>query len=90
MSESVSDVQLPDEALRLLEQGERDGCLTMSEFEALVETQELDDEHTAALHEELDRRGIEITDDCVRDGAGDAGYSNGELAGATTDSGTRC
>ena len=86
MTESISDTQLPDDILALVEQGERDGCLTMSEVETLVETLDLDDELTAALHEELDRRGIEITDDCVRDGAGDAAYSNGELATATTDS----
>jgi RNA polymerase primary sigma factor len=86
MTDAMSDVRLPEDALALLEQGERDGCLTLSEVEALVETQDLDEELTAALHEELDRRGIEITDDCVRDGAGDTAYSNGELAVATTDS----
>ena len=79
-------VALPDDAVLLIEQGERDGCLTMSEIEALVETHELDDETAAALHEEVDRRGIEITDDCVRNGAGDGEYSNGGLATATTDS----
>jgi RNA polymerase primary sigma factor len=86
VSEPIGGMQLPEEAVVLLEQGERDGCLTMSEVEALVETHDLDDELTAALHEELDQRGIEITDDCVRDGAGDAAYSNGGLAIATTDS----
>jgi RNA polymerase primary sigma factor len=79
-------VELPEELVALAEQGERDGCLTLSEVEALVHAHELDDETVQALHEELDRRGIEITDDCVRDGAGDAAYSNGELAVATTDS----
>jgi len=86
VSKRTSETQLPGDVLALVEQGERDGCLTMSEVETLVETLDLDDELTAALHEELDRRGIEITDDCVRDGAGDAAYSNGELATATTDS----
>jgi RNA polymerase primary sigma factor len=86
MTEGISHVHLPEEAVALLAQGERDGCLTLSEVEALLETQDLDDDLTAALHEELDRRGIEITDDCIRDGAGDAAYSNGELAVATTDS----
>jgi len=40
----------------------------------------------ADLHEELERRGIEVTDDCVRGDASDPGYSNSELAAATTDS----
>jgi RNA polymerase primary sigma factor len=47
---------------------------------------ELDDELVAGVHEELERREIEVTDDCVRDGAGDAEYSNGDLATATVDS----
>jgi RNA polymerase primary sigma factor len=38
------------------------------------------------LHEELERRGIDVTDDCVRSDAGEGEYSNGGLAGATTDS----
>jgi RNA polymerase primary sigma factor len=79
-------LDFPEDALALVEQGERDGCLTLSEVEAIVETLDLDEDTTAALHEELDRRGIEISDDCVRDGAGDAAYSNGALATATTDS----
>ncbi|MGH3134497.1 MAG: sigma-70 family RNA polymerase sigma factor, partial [Gaiellaceae bacterium] len=77
---------LPDEILALVEQGERDGCLTLSELEALLAVHELEDEAVEELHEELERRGIEITDDCVRNDAGDPSYSNGELAAATTDS----
>ena len=76
---------LPDDVLALVHQGERDGCLALSEVEALLTAHELDDELVADLHEELERRGIEVTDDCVRGEAGDAGYSNGELAAATTD-----
>ena len=60
--------------------------LSVAALTLAVETLELDDEQVAALHEELDRRGIEIDDDCARHGAGDAAYSNGELATATTDS----
>jgi RNA polymerase primary sigma factor len=70
----------------LLEQGERDGCVPLSELESVLVTHELDEEVAAEVHEQLERRGIEITDDCVRDGAGESDYSNGELAAATTDS----
>jgi RNA polymerase primary sigma factor len=76
----------PDDVVLLLEQGERDGCLTLSEVEALLATHDLADETVEDLHEELDRRGIELTDDCVRNDAGEGAYSNGELATATTDS----
>jgi RNA polymerase primary sigma factor len=60
--------------------------VTLSELESLLDTHELDEEVAAEVHEQLERRGIEITDDCVRDGAGESDYSNGELAAATTDS----
>jgi RNA polymerase primary sigma factor len=76
----------PDDVLVLLEQGERDGCLTLSEVESVLVTQDLDDEAVDDLHEELERRGIEVTDDCVRAEAGEGAYSNGGLASATTDS----
>ena len=78
--------QLPDEVLALVEQGERDGCLTLSEVEALLATLELEDIAIEELHEELERRGIEVTDDCVRGDAGEGEYSNGHLATTTTDS----
>jgi len=77
--------ELPDDVLALVEQGEREGCLTLSEVEALLAAHELEDDVVADLHEELERRGIEVTDDCVRGDARDPGYSNGELAAATTD-----
>jgi RNA polymerase primary sigma factor len=82
----LTEVTLPDDVLALVEQSERDGCLVLSEVEALLASLDLDDEVVETLHEELDRRGIEVTDDCVRGDAGDGGYSNGELASATTDS----
>jgi RNA polymerase primary sigma factor len=80
------EATLPDDVLALVEQGERDGCLALSEVEALLATLDLEDDVVAELHEELDRRGIEVTDDCVRSDSGDAAYSNGDLASATTDS----
>ena len=77
--------ELPDDIVALVEQGQRDGCLTLSEVEALLVAHELEDDLVADLHEELERRGIEVTDDCVRGDAGDPVYSNSELAAATTD-----
>jgi RNA polymerase primary sigma factor len=78
--------ELPGEVLALVEQGAQDGCLTLSEVEGAIEGHELDEEATSELYEELERRGIEVTDDCVRDGSGEADYSNGGLATMTTDS----
>ena len=78
--------ELPEEIVALVEQGERDGCLDLSELEAILAASELDDETIQALHEDLERRGIEVTDDCVRGDAGEGDYSNGGLATTTTDS----
>jgi len=82
----IGAVVLPDELVELLERGERDGCVTFSELETVLSSSALDEELEGEIHEELERRGIEVSDDCVRDGAGDSGYSNGELATVTTDS----
>jgi RNA polymerase primary sigma factor len=77
---------LPEELVALVEEGERNGCLTLSEVEVALERLELEDDDVGAFYEELERRAVEVTDDCVRDGAGESDYSNGELALATTDS----
>jgi RNA polymerase primary sigma factor len=77
---------LPPELLALVERGEREGCLGLSEVEGAIEAHDLDDEAVAELYETLDAREIDVTDDCVRDGAGEPDYSNDGLATATTDS----
>jgi len=86
MSGAPETTELPDDFVALVEQWEQDGCVTFSELESAVAAGELDDVLLDDVHIELDRRGIEVTDDCVREGAGDSGYSNGELATVTTDS----
>jgi RNA polymerase primary sigma factor len=76
---------MADEALRvLIEQGEQQGCLNLSQFSEFVQEHELDDDEIARLHEELDAREIELTDDCGRT-TEDSTYVNGDLAVATTD-----
>src|SRR5687767_6938282 len=70
----------------LLEAGEEAGCLNLSEFSAVLQDTELDDDELEALYAELDERGISLTDDCGRASAPDATYVNGDLASATTDS----
>jgi RNA polymerase primary sigma factor len=81
-----SGFDFSEEVVALLEQGERDGCLTLSEVETLLAANDFEDEIVEELHEELERRGIELADDCVRSDAGEGEYSNGGLATATTDS----
>src|SRR5436189_2078335 len=75
-----------DERLQaLLEQGEEQGCLNLSAVGEFLQEAELDEEQTAGFFEQLEERGIPLTDDCARPDAVDATYVNGELAAATTD-----
>jgi RNA polymerase primary sigma factor len=69
----------------LLDRGEEQGCLHVSELHQFVQLHELDEEGIEGLYDRLESRGIEITDDCARPDAVDASYVNGELAATTTD-----
>src|SRR5918911_84692 len=69
----------------LLTRGEEHGCVEFSEVDQLAQSLELEDEEVQALYEEIERRGIELKDDCGRASANDATYVNGDLAHATTD-----
>jgi RNA polymerase primary sigma factor len=68
----------------LLAKGEDDGCVNLSQFNELVGAEELDDDEIGRLYEQLEERGIELSDDCGREQA-ESTYVNGDLAVATTD-----
>ena len=51
-------------ALALVERGEDDGCINLSDLSELA--QDLPDEDAQALADLLEARGIEVTDDCGR------------------------
>src|SRR5829696_81077 len=70
----------------MLDAGEDAGCLNLSEFSAAIQELELEDDELEALYQELEERGINLTDDCGRAAATEATYVNGDLASATTDS----
>ena len=75
-----------DERLQaLLEQGEELGCLNLSAVSDFLQEAELDEEQTAGFFEQLEERGIPLTDDCARPDAAESTYVNGDLAVATTD-----
>src|SRR5215212_1172625 len=78
---------MADEEIRtLLEKGEEQGCLNLSQFSEFVQEHELDEEQLTHLYEELDTRQIDLTDDCARSATeGESTYVNGDLAVATTD-----
>ena len=64
----------------LLRAADEEGCVRLSEIEALS----LEDEEAEALYEELEARGIEVQDDCGHEAPATA-YANGDLAVTTTD-----
>src|SRR6184192_3695761 len=68
----------------LIAQGEREGCLNLSRFNEFVAEHELEDDDVRALYDQLDERGIEVSDDCGRE-TEQSTYVNGDLAVATTD-----
>jgi RNA polymerase primary sigma factor len=73
-----------EEIAALVAEGERQGCLNLTRFNELVAEHELDDEEVRGIYDQLDERGIEVTDDCGRE-AEESTYVNGDLAVATTD-----
>jgi RNA polymerase primary sigma factor len=68
----------------LLDRGQAEGCLELSEVTALVEALGLEDEAADELFELAHERGIDLRDDCGA-AAPATQFTNGELADATTD-----
>src|SRR3954467_584647 len=69
----------------LIERSEAQGCVNMSEFCDLVKELELDDGPLDEVHDALDARGLEITDDCGRDHTAPARGRGAQLASSATD-----
>ena len=69
----------------LLAHGEEEGCIELSEVDELAQRLDLEDEDVQAFYEEIERRGVQLKDDCARAEAQGATYVNGDLAHATTD-----
>src|SRR3954466_11533326 len=71
----------------LLERGEEMGCLNLSEVDDLAKRLEFEDDDLDALHERIDARGIDLTDDCGRtaDTGNRVELKPEDLASSTTD-----
>jgi RNA polymerase primary sigma factor len=76
---------IPDTILDLIEHAADERCIELSELSTALEHGALDEEAVEEVYAELERRGIDLRDDCGR-GARDSTYVNGDLAVATTDS----
>src|SRR5438128_4654871 len=62
-----------------------DRCVELSELSGLVQEHELGEDDLQALEDQLEERGIELRDDCGRDGVEQTSYQNDDLADRTTD-----
>jgi RNA polymerase primary sigma factor len=69
----------------LVERGDEQGCVNLSELAELVQELELSDEEAQALADRLEARGIELTDDCGLQTPEPVQYDNTELAAITGD-----
>jgi RNA polymerase primary sigma factor len=73
------------EVAALVVRGEERGCVALSELDDVAQALELAEEQIEELASWLERQGIELSDDCGREGVDPLSFRNGELAGATTD-----
>jgi RNA polymerase primary sigma factor len=69
----------------LIARGEESGCIELSHISELIEALSLDDDDAEALLEELEGRGIRMSDDCGHAAPEHTTYANDDLALATTD-----
>jgi RNA polymerase primary sigma factor len=69
----------------LLERGEENGCVNLSELSTIVTQLELDDDEIGELHSRLDQLSVDLTDDCGRTGVASTTYQPHDLSTSTTD-----
>ena len=75
-----------DQLRALMEHAHESGCVNLSAFTQLLTEMDLGDDEVAALYEQLEERGIELTDDCSLPDVEETHFSNETVAAMTTDS----
>ncbi|HEY1596272.1 MAG TPA: sigma-70 family RNA polymerase sigma factor [Thermoleophilaceae bacterium] len=70
---------------KLIEHGEEDDCVNLSDLTELAQELDLSEDEAAELQESLEARGVRVSDDCGRAVPEPTHYSNIDLAGITTD-----
>src|SRR5438876_101635 len=75
-----------DQLRALMEHSEEAGCVNLSAFTQVLTELDLDDEEVTSLFEQLEERGIELTDDCSLPDVAETHFSNEAVAAMTTDS----
>jgi RNA polymerase primary sigma factor len=69
-----------------MEHAEEVGCVNLSAFTQVLSELDLEDEEVSSLYEQLDERGIDLTDDCSLPEVEETHFSNDAVAAMTTDS----
>ena len=69
----------------LLDRGEEQGCLNLTELEELSQALGLQEDDVREIYELIDEKNIDVSDDCGRAGVEATRYLNENLAGTTTD-----
>jgi RNA polymerase primary sigma factor len=69
----------------LIDRGEELGCLDLSEIDELAQALELEDSDLGSIYEQLEKRGVDLRDDCGRQDAIAAPVDDAALASVTTD-----
>jgi RNA polymerase primary sigma factor len=82
---SVTELTGRPEVAALLSRGEERGCVNLSELDDVVQALDLLADDVDYIEEQLENRGIDVSDDCGRPGVELTSFRNGELAAATTD-----
>jgi RNA polymerase primary sigma factor len=75
-----------DQLRALMEHAEETGCVNLSAFTQVLTELDLDDEDVSSLYEQLEERGIDLTDDCSLPDVAETHFSNDAVAAMTTDS----
>src|ERR671916_1609504 len=82
----MTNPDLPQtQAAALVDRGEEQGCLNLSELEEFVQALGLQEDDVREIYELIDEKNIEVSDDCGRSGVEATRYLNENLAGTTTD-----
>jgi RNA polymerase primary sigma factor len=76
---------MTEQLTTLLERGEEQGCVNLSDLNELVRELEPDDVELEAFYAAAQERELEIRDDCGREEAPNSTYVNGDLTVSTTD-----
>jgi RNA polymerase primary sigma factor len=75
-----------DQLRAFMEHGDEHGCINLSAFNEVVQELDLDEEELTGLYEQIEERGIELSDDCGLPEVDATKYDNTQVAAMTSDS----